>query len=204
MLANRLYFVNEDLLAMLGKPKDKPTLGLGDYRESLITQGDSIRFLVANNFCNIDGFMFWLEFEVAPTLLHEINSQPTAAPASKLDLTAVLSAPEPTGKYALWVKENPKLMSTAKVAAVFDTSANTVHRFLESYGVICRDENKRWVLADMYKNKGFARTSGSSFYWTQKGRLFIYNLLLIKENKLPAIEFDELLKQGAKHERNTH
>lgn len=104
---------------------------------------------------------------------------------------------EPKAKYCEMILKSKNVMQVSLIAKDYGMSAtafnNLLHRLKIQYKV-----GKTWVLYQEYADKGYAKSSTYTkykdktvsvihTYWTQKGRLFLYNIL--KENGvLPLIE----------------
>ena len=77
--------------------------------------------------------------------------------------------------------------------------APTLNKILNELGIQYKQDGT-WVLYHKYQDKGYAQTkthtidsekSSVHLYWTQKGRLFIYNILKEKKNIFPLVERDK-------------
>ena len=95
--------------------------------------------------------------------------------------------------------QNKSLLSVSKIAKDFGKSAVWLNRYLHELGVQYK-QGDIWLLYAKHQDKGYTQThthvidsenSRVSTKWTQKGRLFIYDLL---KNKgiLPLIERQEV------------
>lgn len=102
---------------------------------------------------------------------------------------------QPKASYYDLVLQNKSLLSVSKIAKDFGKSAVWLNRFLHDLGVQYK-QGDIWLLYAKHQDKGYTQThthvidsekSRVSTKWTQKGRLFIYDLL--KNNGiLPLIE----------------
>ena len=102
---------------------------------------------------------------------------------------------QPKASYYDLVLQNKSLLSVSKIAKDFGKSAVWLNKFLHELGVQYK-QGDIWLLYAKYQDKGYTQThthvidsekSRVSTKWTQKGRLFIYDLL--KNNGiLPLIE----------------
>ena len=106
---------------------------------------------------------------------------------------------QPKASYYDVVLNCKDLMSIGKIAKDFGKSAVWLNRWLHENGVQYK-QGDIWLLYQKYAEKGYTSTKTQSYngndgtvhskvhtYWTQKGRLFLYDLL--KENGfLPVIE----------------
>lgn len=102
---------------------------------------------------------------------------------------------KPKVTYYDLVLQNKSLLSVSKIAKDYGMSARSLNKLLHSLGVQYK-QGDIWLLYAKYQDKGYTHTSTYALdeehskvttKWTQKGRLFIYELL--KEHDiLPVIE----------------
>lgn len=106
---------------------------------------------------------------------------------------------QPKANYVDIILDNKGLITITQIAKDYGMSGNRMNKLLNTYGVQYK-QSGQWLLYSKYHNMGYThsktidivRSDGSpdivlETKWTQKGRLFIYNLL--KENGiLPMIE----------------
>lgn len=102
---------------------------------------------------------------------------------------------KPKATYYDLVLQNKSLLSVSKIAKDYGMSARSLNKSLHSLGVQYK-QGDIWLLYAKYQDKGYTHTSTYALdeehskvttKWTQKGRLFIYELL--KDNDiLPTIE----------------
>ena len=106
---------------------------------------------------------------------------------------------QPKASYYDVVLNCKDLMSIGKIAKDFGKSAVWLNKWLHEKGIQYK-QGDIWLLYQKYAEKGYTSTKTQSYngsdgeihskvhtYWTQKGRLFLYDLL--KENGyLPLIE----------------
>ena len=94
--------------------------------------------------------------------------------------------------------QNKSLLTVSKIAKDYGMSAVTLNRKLHDLGVQYK-QGDIWLLYAKYQDKGYTQTtthvidadnSKVNTKWTQKGRLFIYDLLK-QEGILPMIEREE-------------
>ncbi len=118
------------------------------------------------------------------------------AERENLKLTERIEEMEPKVSYYDQVLQSPDLVTTTQIAADYGMSAKTFNQKLASLG-IQRKMNCQWLLRNGYtQSKTSAVENGKGVmtvmwtYWTQKGRLFVYDLF--KQNGiLPLIERDD-------------
>ncbi|MBD5854858.1 phage antirepressor KilAC domain-containing protein [Lactococcus lactis] len=106
---------------------------------------------------------------------------------------------QPKASYYDLVLQNKSLLSVSKIAKDFGKSAVWLNKFLHELGVQYK-QGDTWLLYAKHQDKGYTQThthvidsekSRVSTKWTQKGRLFIYDLL--KNNGiLPLIELEDI------------
>lgn len=95
------------------------------------------------------------------------------------------------------------LISTSTIAKDYGKSAIWMNRYLRDKGIQFKQSNI-WLLYQKYAEEGYTSTKTHSYlgsngqqhtkvhtYWTQKGRLFIYELLK-SDGILPQIEMEEV------------
>ncbi|MFI3546908.1 phage antirepressor KilAC domain-containing protein [Mammaliicoccus sciuri] len=101
----------------------------------------------------------------------------------------------PKATYYDLVLQNKSLLSVSKIAKDYGMSAMRMNKLLHELGVQYK-QGDIWLLYAKYQDKGYTQTSTYaldeehskvSTKWTQKGRLFIYDLLK-DEGILPTIE----------------
>lgn len=109
---------------------------------------------------------------------------------------------KPRADYTDKILQNKGLVTITQIAKDYGMSGNAMNELLHSLGVQFKQSNQ-WLLYQKHHDKGYThsqtvnivRTDGRpdvkmNTKWTQKGRLFIYNLL--KENgTLPVIEREQ-------------
>lgn len=102
---------------------------------------------------------------------------------------------QPKATYYDMVLQNKSLLSVSKIAKDYGMSAIKMNRLLHELGVQYK-QGDIWLLYAKYQDKGYTQThthvidadkSRVQTKWTQKGRLFIYELLK-REGILPLIE----------------
>lgn len=107
---------------------------------------------------------------------------------------------KPKASYYDVVLNCKDLLSTTEIAKDYGKSARWLNELLHELKVQFKQGNKIWLLYQKYANKGYTSTKTQTYngndgevhtkvhtYWTQKGRLFIYELLKSKDI-LPLIE----------------
>ena len=114
-----------------------------------------------------------------------------------------LSELKPKASYYDVVLNSPDLVSVTEIAKDYGKSAQWLNEILHDKGVQFKQGNKIWILYQKYAEKGYTSTKTHTYpdsngeihtkvhtYWTQKGRLFIYDLLK-GDGILPTMEREE-------------
>lgn len=107
---------------------------------------------------------------------------------------------KPKASYYDVVLNCKDLISVTEIAKDYGKTAQWLNNILHEEGIQYKQGNKIWLLYKKYADKGYTNTKTQTFngsdgkvhtkvhtYWTQKGRLFIYDLLK-KKDVLPLIE----------------
>lgn len=117
---------------------------------------------------------------------------------SNLLLTQQVHELQPKASYYDMVLQNKSLMSMTKIAKDYGMSARKMNKLLNDLGVQYK-QGDIWLLYAKYQDGGYTQTSTHvidaenarvSTKWTQKGRLFLYDLLK-DEGILPLIERED-------------
>lgn len=111
-----------------------------------------------------------------------------------------ISELKPKASYYDVVLNCKDLVSVTEIAKDYGKSARWLNEKLHELGIQFKQGSKIWLLYQKYADKGYTSTKTQTFngsdgnvhtkvhtYWTQKGRLFIYDLLK-KQGILPLIE----------------
>ena len=106
---------------------------------------------------------------------------------------------QPKATYYDLILQSSSLLSVTEIAKDYGMSAKGMNKTLHELGVQF-NQSGVWFLYAKYQDKGYTQTKTQNYnrpngtqgsrvhtYWTQKGRLFLYDLLK-KENILPDIE----------------
>ncbi len=127
-----------------------------------------------------------------------LNARVEKLQTSNLLLEQQVNELQPKATYYDMVLQNKSLLSVSKIAKDYGMSAIKMNRLLHDLGVQYK-QGDIWLLYAKHQDKGYTQThthvidadnSRVSTKWTQKGRLFIYELLK-QEGTLPLIERDE-------------
>jgi len=124
-----------------------------------------------------------------------LNAQVQKLETKNLVLEQQVQEYEPKATYYDMVLQNKSLLSVSKIAKDFGMSAMKLNKKLHGLGVQYK-QGDIWLLYAKYQDKGYTQTtthvidadrSRVTTKWTQKGRLFIYEILK-SEGILPLIE----------------
>jgi Rha family phage regulatory protein len=166
--------------------------------------------MVANKMTGKKGVLFTAEYVTRFEEMEKELNQPFKLPKTYKEallqlvekeeqneqLQAENESMKPKAAYHDLVLQSKSLLSVTKIAKDFGMGAPTLNRILHELGVQYK-QSGTWVLYHKYQNKGYAQTkthnidaekSNVHLYWTQKGRLFIYDLLKEKKGIVPLIE----------------
>lgn len=103
---------------------------------------------------------------------------------------------KPKATYYDLVLQTKSVLAISKIAKDYGMSATAMNRLLHELGVQFK-QGDCWLLYQKHADKGYTQSktqvidderSKLHTYWTQKGRLFIYELLKIERGLLPLIE----------------
>ena len=111
---------------------------------------------------------------------------------------------KPKVSYYDMVINSPDLISITEIAKDYGWSAKHMNGYLHSKGIQYKQGDRIWILYQKYAEQGLTSTKTHAYlsgdgnthtkvhtYWTQKGRLFIYDLLK-KDGILPLIEKENM------------
>lgn len=111
---------------------------------------------------------------------------------------------KPKVSYYDVVINSPDLISITEIAKDYGWSAKHMNSVLNEKGIQYKQGDRIWILYQKYAEQGLTSTKTHAFlsgdgnthtkvhtYWTQKGRLFIYDLLK-KDGILPLIEKENM------------
>lgn len=103
---------------------------------------------------------------------------------------------KPKVSYYDLILQNNSVMSISKISKDYGMSSQAMNKLLHELGIQYK-QGKMWLLYQKYANQGYTQSKTHAIdaersvmhtYWTQKGRLFLYDLLKSKKNILPVIE----------------
>jgi phage antirepressor YoqD-like protein len=103
---------------------------------------------------------------------------------------------KPKASYYDLILQNKSLVPITKISKDYGMSGKAMNSLLHKLGVQYR-MGDIWLLYQKYSDMGYTQSKTHTIdadnsvmhtYWTQKGRLFLYDLLKNKRNILPLIE----------------
>jgi phage antirepressor YoqD-like protein len=108
----------------------------------------------------------------------------------------IINELQPKATYYDLVLQNKSLLSISKIAKDYGLSAVALNKILHGIGIQFK-QGDCWLLYQKYADKGYTQSKTHAIdadlsklhtYWTQKGRLFIYETLKNQKGILPIIE----------------
>lgn len=108
----------------------------------------------------------------------------------------IISELQPKATYYDLILQNKSLVSVTVIAKDYGMSGQAMNSLLHELGIQYK-MNDTWLLYQEYADKGYTQSkthlidadrSKMNTYWTQKGRLFIYETLKREKSILPLIE----------------
>lgn len=129
-------------------------------------------------------------FRLTLDVVDKQNKEIAANRKEIAEKSAVIEEMTPKASYYDLVINSPSLVPITAIAKDFGLSAIALNRLLHTEGIQFLNNNM-WVLYQKYADKGYVGTKTYAYpnkagkmvntrmqtFWTQKGRLFIYNLL---------------------------
>lgn len=180
---------------------------LGRRQEfKIIPESDVYRLVIKSNLPNAERFEEWVMEEVLPSvrkygmfatdelldnpdLLIKVATRYKEEKALRLIAEQKVAEYEPKITYLDMILSSTDTVSTSQVAADYGMSAIALNKLLHEFGVQHKVSGQ-WLLYKKHMNCGYTKSHTTnirqsdgldrfvmSTKWTQKGRLFIYNLL---------------------------
>jgi prophage antirepressor-like protein len=129
-------------------------------------------------------------FRLTLDVVDKQNKQIADQQKELAEKSSVIEEMTPKASYYDLVINSPSLVPITAIAKDFGLSAIALNRLLHTEGIQFLNNNM-WVLYQKYADKGYVGTKTYAYpnkagkmvntrmqtFWTQKGRLFIYNLL---------------------------
>ena len=190
------------------------TDALGRTQEArFITEGDLYRLIFSSKLPAAQDFEAWVVDEVLPTIrrhgvyaelldndefLEHAIIQLRSERAKRLAAEQALLEAAPKVSYYDVVLQSDSLLTITEIAKDYGLSAKKLNLLLHDAGVQFR-QSGRWFLYARFAEQGYTQSKTHEYdegktrthmYWTQKGRLFVYDLLKNQFGLLPAIEQD--------------
>ena len=183
------------------------TDSLGRAQEAkFINEGNLYRLIVNSKLPSAERFERWVFDEVLPTsrrhglyAIDDIIADPDLGIRALLALKAEL---KPKASYYDLILQCPSLLSVTEIAKDYGLSAKALNKMLHDFGVQF-NQSGVWFLYSKCQSYGYTQTKTQNYnrpdgsqgarthmYWTQKGRLFLYDLLK-RRGVLPMIERTE-------------
>ena len=189
--------------------RDTPTKG-GIQELSYIPESDVYRLVFRSKLPAAEKFASWVAEDVLPSIRKhgaymtpETLEKALTSPDFIIQLATKLKAEqekvrrlEPKADYYDMILQGEDLIPTTIIAKDYGMSGKGFNQMLHDLGIQYRQSNT-WLLYQSYADRGYtqsktyaidAERSVMHTYWTQKGRLFLYDLLKNKRNLLPIIE----------------
>lgn len=199
-----------------GKKKDGSD-AIQKVIKKFIDEGNLYRLIVSSKLPEAEKFESWVFDHVLPTIRKhgaymtpETIEQALLNPDTIIQLATNLKEEQekrkelenenkelkPKATYHDLVLQSDSLLSVTQIAKDFGMGAPTLNKILHELGIQYK-KGRRWYLYHRYQDKGYtqsktyainAEETKDHMYWTQKGRLFIYEILKEKKGILPNIE----------------
>ena len=108
----------------------------------------------------------------------------------------IINEMKPKASYYDMILQNKSTVPISQIAKDYGMSGRAFNTMLHNLGIQFKQGNT-WLLYCKYQNNGYtqsrthaidAERSVMHTYWTQKGRLFLYDVLKNQKNLLPVIE----------------
>ena len=187
--------------------------GVQDTR--FITEGDLYRLIFSSKLPAAQDFEAWVVNKVLPTIrrhgvyaidelldndefLEHAIIQLRSERAKRLAAEQALLEAAPKVSYYDVVLQSDSLLTITEIAEDYGLSAKKLNLLLHDAGVQFR-QSGRWFLYARFAEQGYTQSKTHEYdegktrthmYWTQKGRLFVYDLLKNQFGLLPVIEQD--------------
>lgn len=185
----------------------------GTQQARFITEGDLYRMIAGSKLPAAEAFESWVFDEVIPNIrvkgayidparltdpqfIIELLETLRAENARRLSAEQALAEVEPKISYHDIVLQSPDSLTIRVIAKDYGMSAQKLNEKLRELGVQYK-QSGTWLLYQKHAGNGYTDTKTHVFdegnrtrvhtYWTQKGRLFIYDLLK-QHGILPVIE----------------
>lgn len=196
-----------------------PTKG-GRQKKRFIDEGNLYRLITNSKLPNAEKFETWIFDEVLPTIRkHGAYMTPETIEKVLTDPDTIIKLAtnlkdeqekrkqledenkklKPKATYHDLVLQSNTLLTVTQIAKDYGMGAPTLNKILNELGIQYK-KGHRWFLYHQYQNKGYTQSkthvisadeTKDHMYWTQKGRLFIYDTLKKKKGILPIVEREQ-------------
>lgn len=188
--------------------------------KNFIPESDLYRLTISSKLPQAEEFERWVFEEVLPTIRRhgtymtpETIEKVLTDPDTIIQLATRLKEEQtkrkllenenrklkPKATYHDLVLQSDTLLTVTQIAKDYGMGAPTLNRILYNLGIQYK-KGHRWYLYHPYQNKGYTQSkthlisadeTKDHMYWTQKGRLFIYETLKKKKGILPIVEREQ-------------
>ena len=185
----------------------------GIQQVRFISEGDLYRLIVSSKLPAARQFEAWVFDDVLPSIrrhgmyvidellsddefLEQAIATLRAERAKRLAAEQALLEAAPKVSYYDVVLASPSLITATEIAKDYGLSAKKLNQILREERVQFH-QSGRWFLYAKFAEQGYTQSKTHEYdegkarthmYWTQKGRLFIYDLLKNERGLLPVIE----------------
>ena len=190
---------------------------LGQRGGWLINESGLYSLILSSKMPNAKKFKRWVTNDVSPSIrkhgvyaTNDFIKKSLEDPAWAISVLQELQAKEekiaiqaqqifemqPKASYYDLILQNKSTLPITKIAKDYGMSGRKMNDLLHDLGIQYK-MGKTWILYQEYADQGYTQSrtfaiddekSAMHTYWTQKGRLFLYDLLKSKKGILPVIE----------------
>ena len=190
---------------------------LGQRGGWLINESGLYSLILSSKMPNAKQFKRWVTNDVLPSIrkhgvyaTNDFIKKSLEDPAWSISVLQELQAKEekiaiqaqqifemqPKASYCDLILQNKSTLPITKIAKDYGMSGRKMNDLLHDLGIQYK-MGKTWILYQEYADQGYTQSrtfaiddekSAMHTYWTQKGRLFLYDLLKSKKGILPVIE----------------
>ena len=190
---------------------------LGQRGGWLINESGLYSLILSSKMPNAKQFKRWVTNDVLPSIrkhgvyaTNDFIKKSLEDPAWAISVLQELQAKEekiaiqaqqifemqPKASYYDLILQNKSTLPITKIAKDYGMSGRKMNDLLHDLGIQYK-MGKTWILYQEYADQGYTQSrtfaiddekSAMHTYWTQKGRLFLYDLLKSKKGILPVIE----------------
>lgn len=189
-----------------GVVKHHPLETAGGIQQArFITEGDVYRLILNSKLPAAQAFEAWVVDEVLPTirkhsLLEQVIVRLRQERMKRLIAEQQLLEAHPKIGYYDIVLKSASLLSVREIAKDYGMSPQELNRILHELKVQFK-QGGRWFLYQHHADKDYTQSKTHKYgeqgqckthmYWTQRGRLFIYDLLKNQLGILPVVERED-------------